>query len=72
MEGLGSEDRSALATMLKGIYPGTLWCGIGNIAGDIYNKLGKCMTLVNFQPERIQYTVDVKWMAHSTKVGQLQ
>ena len=34
-------DRSAILSLLKGIYPGTLWCGIGNIADDVYGKLGK-------------------------------
>ncbi|XP_033111574.1 uncharacterized protein LOC117112586 [Anneissia japonica] len=26
--------------MLNGIYPGTLWCGVGNIADDVYTRFG--------------------------------
>ena len=32
---------SALHDLVNGIFPGTKWCGFGNIADDIYHELGK-------------------------------
>ncbi|XP_070573683.1 uncharacterized protein [Ptychodera flava] len=38
--GKSGSQPGSVKTLLNGIYPGTLWCGVNNIAGDIYSKLG--------------------------------
>ncbi|XP_071944519.1 uncharacterized protein [Antedon mediterranea] len=34
------ENEISFNPMFGGIYPGTLWCGVGNIADDVYTRLG--------------------------------
>ncbi|KAH3891570.1 uncharacterized protein LOC127855574 [Dreissena polymorpha] len=34
-------ETTSYYTMTRGIFPGTLWCGFGNIAEDTYGKLGE-------------------------------
>ena len=34
-------DDSILSSIMNGMYPGTLWCGWDNVAGEFYSKLGR-------------------------------
>jgi len=48
-----------LATLTKGILPGTLWCGVDDIAGDYHNlgalwRLDKCCRAHDFCPVKVK------------------
>lgn len=38
---LDGDRQEAIKTLMNGIFPGTKWCGFGNIAEDVYSELGE-------------------------------
>ena len=37
-------------TLIRGIFPGTLWCGFGNIADDTFGQLGTLQIIIAIKP----------------------
>ena len=54
------------STLFKGIFPGTLWCGFGNIADDIYHRLGKVIWSLFYQGNPVLFT---KWPIYEDYVS---